>query len=330
MSRCCLALEGLSVDAAAVAAVAAGGVCEAVANADACVTSAVASSARPPHFSSSPTKPRSRSSGTKRLCRPTIVGVRIPDRNMPVSLPSRAQSRWWGAVRIPRPRPRLCWLGGAGAAPLRSAAANGTARELRRAVLARCARPAGACAELRSRSLLLFLLLYRRWRWSGVCAFVRCCSGSLLPSQRCLRWWWLGRGAGIWQRHHLSDDEGDSDDDVVAAASASPASYFADTAGEETGSASGIAHAATLCLQGHARARSRLLAVLACYRSTHTLLDGSQAAVWGWMTARSATTTTARGSFSRLLGSRARQAFAKAQGPRVLTRGASAGGGRRR
>ena len=228
------------------------------------------------------------------------------------------------------PRPRLCWLGGAGAAPLRSAAANGTARELRRAVLARCARPAGACAELRSRSLLLFLLLYRRWRWSGVCAFVRCCSGSLLPSQRCLRWWWLGRGAGIWQRHHLSDDEGDSDDDVVAAASASPASYFADTAGEETGSASGIAHAATLCLQGHARARSRLLAVLAGYRSTHTLLDGSQAAVWGWMTARSATTTTARGSFSRLLGSRARQAFAKAQGPRVLTRGASAGGGRRR
>ena len=108
MSRCCLALEGLSVDAAAVAAVAAGGVCDAVANADACVTSAVASSARPPHFSSSPTKPRSRSSGTKRLCRPTIVGVRIPDRNIPVSLPSRAQSRWWGAARIPRPRPRLC------------------------------------------------------------------------------------------------------------------------------------------------------------------------------------------------------------------------------
>ena len=110
MSRCCLALEGLSVDAAAAAAVvaAAGGVCGAVANADVCVTFVEAFSVRPPHFSSSPTKPRSRSSDTKKLCRPTIVGVRIPDRNMPVSLPSRAQSRWWGAARIPRPRPRFC------------------------------------------------------------------------------------------------------------------------------------------------------------------------------------------------------------------------------
>ena len=113
MSRCCLALEGLSIDAAdvaAAAAVAARGACDAVAiaAADECATIAVASSVRPPHFSSSPTKPRSRSSGTKKLCRPTIVGVRIPDRNMPVSLPSRAQSRWWGTARIPLPRPRFC------------------------------------------------------------------------------------------------------------------------------------------------------------------------------------------------------------------------------